>query len=78
MTKVSFHKCDQSFTVLKLTLICEYSFIAVPRLTETKPKYRNETELVERNIKIIGKHIQVYRYDVDLPKRPLNDNNLLE
>ena len=50
---------------------------AVPRLTETKPKYRNETEIPERNIKIIGKHIQVYRCDVDLPKRPLNNNNNL-
>ena len=27
---------------------------------------------------IIGKHLQVYRYDVDLPKLPLNNNNLLE
>ena len=47
---------------------------AVPRLTKTKPKYRNETEIPERNIRIIGKHIQVYRCDVDLPKRPLNNN----
>ena len=40
----------------------------VHRLTETKPKYRNKTEILERNIKIIGKHIQVY----SLPKRSLN------
>ena len=45
----------------------------VPRLTETKPKYRSDTEISERNIEIIGKHIQVYRCDVDLPKRPLKD-----
>ena len=49
---------------------------AVPRLTETKPKYRNETEIPERNIKIIGKHIQVYRCDVDLAKRPLKGDNI--
>ena len=49
---------------------------AVPRLTKTKLKYRNETEIPERKIKIIGKHLQVYRYDVDLPKRPLNNNTV--
>ena len=51
---------------------------AVPGLTEMKPKYRNETKIPEQNIKIIGKHIQVYRRDVDLTKRPLNNNILLE
>ena len=40
----------------------------VPRLTEMKLKYWNETEITERNIKIIGKHIHVY----SLSKRPLN------
>ena len=39
---------------------------AVPRVTETKPKYRNETEIPERNIKIIGKHIQMYKCHVYL------------
>ena len=34
-------------------------------------------DLPKRNIKIIGKHIQVYRCDVDLPKQPLNNNNKL-
>ena len=28
---------------------------AVPRFTETKPKYRNETEIPKRTIKNIGK-----------------------
>ena len=47
----------------------------VPRLTGTKPKYRNETEIPERNIRIIGKHIQVPKWLMDntneLSKRTL-------
>ena len=39
--------------------------LRVPRLTETKPKYRNETEIPERNIKIIGNHIQVPKWLMD-------------
>ena len=58
--------------------VCVRAYVcAVPWLTETNPKYRNETEIPERNIKAIGEHIQVYRCDVDLPKRPLNNDNKL-
>ena len=32
---------------------------AVPRSTETKPKYRNETEIPKRTIKNIGKMLLV-------------------
>ena len=32
---------------------------SVPRFTETKPKYRNETEIPKRTIKIIGQMLLV-------------------
>ena len=32
-----------------------YRLTAVPRFTETKPKYRNETEIPKQTIKNIGK-----------------------
>ena len=34
--------------------------IGVPRLTETKPKYRNETEIPKRSIKSIGKESNLH------------------
>ena len=40
-------------------VICGSSIRAVPRFTETKPKYRNETEIPERTTKNIGKMLLV-------------------
>ena len=35
--------------------LAEIRKLTVPRFTETKPKYRNETEIPKRTIKNIGK-----------------------
>ena len=46
-------------------MIISLCFPRVPRLTETKPKYWNETEIPELNINIIGKHIKVPKWLMD-------------
>ena len=68
LLQISWHLQTQ---IVKNRILCD-SLLGtkkrVPRLTGTKLKYRNETEIPERNTKIIGKHIQV-------PKWFMNNTN---
>ena len=53
---------SEYYRVNMVFLRCILKLIRVPRLTETKPKYRNETEIPKRTIKNIGKESNLHLY----------------